>query len=111
MPRPAGVRGSSSTAARVTFGAISLSSSIHFALMPNSNNVNPVALPPGRAKLVTKPEPTASVTCTNTIGTLRVAASRGATTVAPTATMTSGADASNSAAFAEWSPASPVLQR
>ena len=45
--------------------------------MLNSNRVNPVALPPGRAKLATKPAPTGSVTCTNTIGTVRVACSNG----------------------------------
>jgi hypothetical protein len=32
-----------------------------------------VTLPPGRAKLSTKPEPTGSMTCTNTIGIVRVA--------------------------------------
>jgi hypothetical protein len=36
-------------AARVTFGAISLSSSSHFAPMPKSNKLKPVTLPPGRA--------------------------------------------------------------
>ena len=77
MPKPVAAVGSRRTAARVTRGAISLSSSIHFALMPNSNRVNPVALPPGRARLVTKPEPTGSETCTNTTGTVRVAASSG----------------------------------
>src|SRR2546430_13328334 len=35
-------------------------------------SVNPVALPPGRARLSTKPAPTGSVTFTNTIGTGRV---------------------------------------
>ena len=38
-----------------------------------------VALPPGRAKLETKPAPTGSMTTTNTIGTVRVACSNGAT--------------------------------
>ena len=37
--------------------------------------MNPVALPPGRAKLSTKPAPTGSATSTNTIGTVRVASS------------------------------------
>jgi hypothetical protein len=32
-----------------------------------------VTLPPGRAKLSTKPEPTGSMTCTNTIGIVRAA--------------------------------------
>ncbi len=52
-----------------------LSSSSHFALMPYSNTEKPVALPPGRARLSTKPAPTGSATCTNTIGTLRVSGS------------------------------------
>src|SRR5215469_9201739 len=60
-PNPVGAVVSRRTAARVTLGAISFSSSIHFALMPNSNSVNPVALPPGRARLATKPEPTGSL--------------------------------------------------
>jgi hypothetical protein len=50
------------TAARLTAGAISLSSSSHFPLMPYSKRVKPVALPPGRAKLSTNPAPTGSVT-------------------------------------------------
>src|SRR6266566_3073921 len=41
-------------------GAISLSSSSHFALKLYSNSMKPVALPPGRAKLLTKPAPTGS---------------------------------------------------
>ena len=38
----------------------------------------PVALPPGRARLSTKPAPTGSMTIANTIGTVRVACSNGA---------------------------------
>ena len=38
------------TATRFTPGAISLSSSNHFAPMPYSKLMKPVALPPGRAK-------------------------------------------------------------
>ena len=41
--------------------------------MPYSNDVKPVMLPPGRARLSTKPAPTGSTTPTNTIGTVRVA--------------------------------------
>ena len=36
------------TAARLTRGAMSLSSSSHFPLRPNSATVKPVAFPPGR---------------------------------------------------------------
>src|SRR5262249_19811945 len=46
--------GSRSTATRVTRGAISLSNSNHFPLMPYSNRRKPVVLPPGRAKLSNK---------------------------------------------------------
>ena len=78
-PIPAVMAGSRRTAARVTPGAISLSSSSHFPLKPYSNWIKPVALPPGRARLSTKPAPTGSATFTNTIGTVRVACSNGAT--------------------------------
>ena len=89
---------SRSTATRVTLGAICLSSSSHFPLILYSNAMKPVALPPGRAKLFTKPAPTGSATAANTIGTVRVACSNGPTVEAPEAKMTSGARAANSAA-------------
>ena len=38
-----------------------------------SNCIKPVALPPGRDRLLTRPAPTGSGTITNTIGTVRVA--------------------------------------
>ena len=41
--------------------------------------MKPVALPPGRARLSTKPAPTGSATIANTIGTVRVACSNGPT--------------------------------
>ena len=56
-----------------TRGAISLSSSSHFSPLSNSPLVNPVILPPGLAKLATKPLTTGSLICTNTIGMVRVA--------------------------------------
>ena len=70
----------------------------HFALVPNSNWVKPVALPPGRARLATKPAPTGSGVCANTIGILRVACSNGRTVAPEAASITSGASATNSAA-------------
>ena len=48
-----GASGSRMTAARVTAGVTSLSSSSHFAPMLYSKLVKPVALPPGRARLST----------------------------------------------------------
>jgi hypothetical protein len=59
---PAVSAGSRSTATRVTPGISSLSDCSHFALRPYSKFVNPVALPPGRARLSTKPAPTGSGT-------------------------------------------------
>ena len=50
------------TATSVTPGAISLSSSSHFPPMLYSKFMKPVALPPGRARLSTKPAPTGSTT-------------------------------------------------
>jgi hypothetical protein len=72
-PMPAAMAESRSTATRVTPGAISLSNSSHFAPMAYSNTVNPVVLPPGRARLLIKPAPIGSITPANTIGTVRVA--------------------------------------
>src|SRR5215216_6141205 len=43
----------------------------------------PVALPPGRARLLTNPAPTGSGTIANTIATARVACSNGATAALP----------------------------
>src|SRR5262249_10503085 len=69
--------------------------------------VNPVALPPGCARLATKPAPTGSMTVTNTIGTLRVACSNAATLAVPdAATRTSGASATSSVACLRSSSAS-----
>jgi hypothetical protein len=51
---------SRNTAARVTPAAICLSSSSHFPLKLYSKIMKPVALPPGRAKLSTKPAATGS---------------------------------------------------
>jgi hypothetical protein len=42
-------------------GVISLSNSSRFPLMPYSNVVNRVVLPPGRARLATSPSPTGSI--------------------------------------------------
>ena len=83
----------------VTLGAICLSSSSHFALVVYSKFMNPVALPPGRAKVSTKPAPTGSPATGNTIGMVRVRLqNRAYRARAPSAKITSGASASNSAA-------------
>jgi hypothetical protein len=56
-----------------------LSSSSHFPLMLYSKFMKPVTLPPGRARLSTKPPPTGSPTTGNTTGTVRVACSNAPT--------------------------------
>src|SRR5262249_40110247 len=105
-PIPEATAGSRSTATRVTRGAISLSTSSHFPLMPYSKIMKPVALPPGSARLATKPAPTGSATVTNTIGIVRVAYSNGAAVAVPVPPMrTSGARATHSAACLRMSSA------
>ena len=99
------------TATRVTRGAISLSSSSHFPLRPNSNEMKPVALLSGRDRLLTKPAPTGSTTFTNTIGTVRVACNNGPAAALPFTRMTSGASATNSAAYLRVSSGLPADQR
>src|SRR5262249_6563560 len=95
---PAGLPASRMTAARATPGAICLSSSTYFPLMLYSKVMKPVTLPPGRARLSTKPAPTGSPAIGKTIGTVRVVCSNGPTVEAPWARITSGASATNSAA-------------
>ena len=108
---PEGVAASRRTATRVMPGAISLRSSSHFPLVPYSNEVKPVALPPGRARLATNPAPTGSATIANTIGMVRVTWSNGPTAEAPGDTMTSGARAANSVACLRTESALAVAQR
>src|SRR5215468_4732114 len=55
-------------ATRVTRGASSCNNSSHLPASVYSNWVNPVTCPPGHAMFSTKPDPTGSITCTNTIG-------------------------------------------
>src|SRR6516164_5972711 len=67
--------------------------------------MNPVALPPGRAKLSIRPAPTGSPATGNTIGTVRVSCSSGATDKALPARMMSGVRATSSAACLRMSAA------
>src|SRR5262245_14678682 len=98
-PIPTASVGSRRTATRFTLGAISLRSSSHFPLAPYSRKVNPVTLPPGRARLETYPAPTGSLTFTNTIGNVRVTSCTAAVAALPPVRMTSGASATISAAY------------
>src|SRR6516164_4007047 len=63
-PAPAAMAGFRRNATRFTPGAISLSSSSHLPPKSNSYSIKPVALPPGRARVSTKPAPTGSATST-----------------------------------------------
>src|SRR5262244_4584858 len=110
-PVPEGMAASRRTATRVTGGAISLSSSSHFPLRLYSNIKKPVTLPPGLARLSTKPAPTGSTTFVNTTGTVRVAFSNGATCEAPVAKITSGVRAISSSAYLRVRSASPAPAR
>ena len=85
-------------ATRRRLGTASLSNSSHFPLTVPSKGVNPVALPPGRERLSTRPPPTGSATCTKTIGMVRVLERRAARTGGVDATITSGATATSSTA-------------
>src|SRR5262245_48846623 len=85
--------------------------SSHFALMPYSKLMKPVALPPGRARLSTKPAATGSGTATNTMGMERVASNNGPTVTLPVVKMTSGASATNSAAYLRARSPSVAPQR
>ena len=58
-----------------TRGTVSFSSSTHLPPSEPSIVEKPVALPPGRAKLATKPLPTGSETVAKTMGMVRVCCS------------------------------------
>src|SRR5207248_1522037 len=68
---PDRLAGSRKIPTRVTFGAISLSNSSHLPPRLYSNAINPVALPPGRARLSTKPALIGSTTTGNTTRIVR----------------------------------------
>ena len=78
---------------------ICLSSSSNFSGCPNSNPEKPVALPPGRSRLSTRPAPTGSLAVGNTIGTVRLARFNSIAIPPEPATITSGASATNSVAY------------
>src|SRR5262249_52520373 len=62
------VSGLNMTPTRAIAGAISLRGPSHLPPTANSNALNPVRLPPGLARLATKPCSTGSDTCVNTTG-------------------------------------------
>jgi hypothetical protein len=87
-------------AARIRRGAISLSIASHLPTMLPSYNSSPVRLPPGRARLATKPEPTGSETKRNTIGSARLSRCSAVATGVVCAMITSGCRATSSLASA-----------
>jgi hypothetical protein len=87
------------TATRVTRGAICLSVSSHLVAIENSKLVKPVRLPPGCAKFDTRPWPTGSVTCVNTIGIAWRCSCRAAITGVLLARIRSGAICTSSVAW------------
>ena len=70
--RAAGFAGLGRTATRATFGAAALRSWSCLLLSLATTLDNPVAFLPGRAKLVTRPLSTGSLTSEKTIGTVAV---------------------------------------
>src|SRR5712692_5926738 len=95
-PPPGAVRGLNTTATRTMAGTNSLSIPSHLPVRDGWKLVKPVALPPGRAMLVTKPLPKGSETPTNTIGTVRVSRRRAAVEGVELPTRTSGRKATSS---------------
>ena len=71
-----------------------------FATQVVFEDINPVALPPGRASVSISPEPTGSGTFAKTIGSVRVTRSNCAVVVPPVARRTSGSRATSSDAYA-----------
>src|SRR5262249_26734357 len=100
-----GSSGCTMTATRVTLGAISLSNSTHLPPIPGSKLENPVTLPPGLAKLSTKPSPTGSAHIANTIGTVWVCSNTAFVSGVSLTRITSGFKATSSTAAA--SPRNP----
>jgi hypothetical protein len=83
-------------ATRVRLGAISLSMVSHLPVTLGSYCITPVMLPPGRARLATKPEPIGSATAANTIGMSWLSRCSAATAGVGIAKITSGCSATSS---------------
>jgi hypothetical protein len=110
-PPPGAVSGLNIIAARVSPGATSVNSSSHLPPIAASTLMNPVMLPPGRAKPATKPAPTGSETVENTIGIVRVSRCTAAVTGVVAARITSGCCATSSFANIRARATSPLVQR
>ena len=99
------------SATRAVRGAISLSSSSHLPLIVHSTLGKPVMLRPGRARLSTKPSPTGSDDCTNTIGMEPVCCWSARVGAVPLAISRSAGMRTNSMAAACMRPTSPLVKR
>jgi hypothetical protein len=84
----------------VAWGTSSESSSNRFDIRSVVISLMPVRLPPGRAKLATKPVPTGSPTPVKTIGIVEVALFAACAAGVPPATITSTLRPTRSAAIA-----------
>jgi hypothetical protein len=82
-----------------------------FALRLNSKAIKPVALPPGRERLATNPLPTGSIVVTNTMGIVRLASCKARTMEAAVPKITSGDNATSSAAYLRKRSVSPEPHR
>ena len=85
-------------AARMSFGAISLSIASHLPVMLSSYCNRPVRLPSGRDRLATKPEPIGSATPAKTIGIVLVSSCMAAVAGVDAVMITSGCSATSSLA-------------
>jgi hypothetical protein len=92
-------------------GAIPLRSSTHLLGKSGSVVMNPVTLPPGRARLATKPAPIGSATPANTIGISRVVCRNAATTGVEPARSASGRRPTSSLAKVRTRSKSAATQR
>ena len=99
------------TNARLTCGAASFRTASHLPPIEGSKLVNPVTLPPGRARLATKPPPTGSPTATNTTGTFPSIGMIAESARLVNTMMTSGENASSSSAPLRIVFGSPSHQR
>src|SRR5215212_6136826 len=90
--------GSAKTAIRCTFGTASTRISRRFELTSVLRKDSPVRLPPGRKRLVTIPEASASPSAANTMGILAVASAAARTGAVPAVTITSTLRCASSAA-------------
>src|SRR5262245_28013893 len=92
--------GLTSTAMRTAAGTTSRRSSSRFAANSTAKKLTPVRLPPGRARLVTRPSLTGSSATTKTIGIVAVAALAAKVEGKPPVAITATRRCANSAASA-----------